>query len=230
MPISQKFFVNSVEQICMIMKNAFLLFIIIFISFTSYGQERFADCRVHILSPADGDTVQYPQWIKVKFSIYNQGPDSIYDTDELVYILQQTNNDSPALSVQYKIGQFIPAGDFVVLVDSVPITRNDNYEDAYVFFGRPPHFWGFGGDRPLRYERGDELEDNKGGLKLTQVKNTASVREEIYVDDGFIVYPNPIALGDVLTLKYPSGETLSDITLINSLSQSFKGRLEYKRQ
>ena len=42
------------------------------------------------------------------------------------------------------------------------------------------------------------------------------------VDDGFIVYPNPIALGDVLTLKYPSGETLSNITLINSLSQSLK--------
>ena len=168
------------------MKNI-LTILFFLISIACLGQKRSADCRVEFVYPTPDSTVRSPVSVPVQFKIVNQGPDSLFASDTLVYRL---NHSMPSTSVltRREFGVDLGPNDSIVINESVYISKNIEKKfnvliPTFGFFSPPAD------PRYLETEVNEQLDDNQAWVWLYNLPKPSSV-ESSDLQDVFL-YPNP---------------------------------------
>lgn len=179
----------------MILKPLYLLILSLY-GYQVYGQYRYVDLRTTINAPSPNDIVFDGQTLKVKFTIVNQGPDSLVSDDSLSYGLSAefTRGDRRHIP----IGRTVAPGDSIQFSDTMKIVGGEGDERlTFGFNSRPLAFSNFNSDRPLTIETLEDRHDN-GYSVLLRYRLLSTERSVQY--KSLILYPNPCSKGK-LTLE-----------------------------
>ena len=160
--------------------------------------------KAEIVNPKLGDLVQSPTNLLVTIKIINQGPDSMYSNDTLVWDVYHAFGKDELVKRRKEVRRVVAPLDSFYFNDTIYI---DGYEDIdnYLVEIRPKAY-GKQDKRPLDEEYWEDYrKDNIARVYVVHRKaETGNV--EILNDEDFSVYPNPI-LGSNFTLSSePRGE------------------------
>ena len=115
-------------------KLTMLLLALITLFNTSVCQTfRYADLKVNFTKPKPNTQITSPSVISFEFTVTNQGPDTIFQTDTLFY----TSGHSFKLrnsEIKIPIPQIIAPGDSIVINDTISVNSGKTKADFNVFF------------------------------------------------------------------------------------------------
>jgi len=192
-----------------IMKT-FLTFLILFICSVSYSQPRAVDTRTLFLTPINGTFYQLPTYIYTSFSVYNQGPDSAFVGDTLVYQFGSIiKNKNPYKSIV--MSKAIPPNDSIIIYDTLYCNAeiNANYT-AYIQFDYAPNIINrnIEKNRYLGYDH--NFEDNRVFFSIIFEKPISGILD--MQNTNISMYPNPNNTGK-LQLKSTNNNQLKSIEI-----------------
>lgn len=197
-------------------KNSLLLVMILGGSLSGFSQHRSVDLEVICVSPAD--TVVNGVGDRLRFGMQNNGPDTLYNQDTVLYWLYVFENDSTGYVV-YNGATIGTTAGFVTIGDAR--YYNDNYAIRFPFPDRQDTFTvefcvaigssyiDGNGDtiNPFTYIDPNN-ENNFCCTKVTIIPKSSSTSIASIAEGALQVYPNPVR--DVL---YIQTETPVDLLL-----------------
>ena len=166
------------------------------VSMPTHAQHRYADLRVKIIDPAPNSIVYSPGYISYTFEVVNQGPDSLWPKDTIVYEMVHTGGGGrPQRRVQ--LNKYVVPEDSFIIHDSIYIDYFRDEDDFEIRLLTPLMFSSDYGDRDLWSEFYEDMLDNRDRLPLRHRRSLS-----VGPPDGEVarVYPNPCITGR-LTLE-----------------------------
>ena len=179
---------------------------------TVHAQYRYADLRVKIIDPAPNSIVYSPGYLAYAFEVVNQGPDSLWPLDSMVYRMVHSGGGLPPRN-RIQLNRYIVPGDSFIIQDSIYLDFFRDYDKFEIRFSYTPAMFSKAyGDRNLWSEFAEDTEDNGARLKL---RHRRSLSVGLLDEEAVRVYPNPCTTGK-LTLV---GVSISDIRITDVLGR-----------
>ena len=154
--------------------------------------------------------------ISFEFTVTNQGPDTIFQTDTLFY----TSGHSFKLrnsEIKIPIPQIIAPGDSIVINDTISVNSGKTKADFNVFFIQVPMTYGPDkGKLKLTNEFSEDRDDNNPILVLNHIGNANA---PTLTKSSGKMYPNPVTGGKLFLKEF---NNISSITLYNANMQSLR--------
>lgn len=163
----------------------------------THGQHRYADLRVKIIDPAPNSIFYSPTVLHYAFEVVNQGPDSLWPLDSMVYRMVYSGGGLPPRS-RIQLNKYVVPGDSFIIHDSIYIDYFRDEDDFEIRFSYSPAMMSRAyGDRNLWTEFAEDTKDNSASLPLRHRRSLS-----VGPLDGEVarVYPNPCTT-DRLTLE-----------------------------
>jgi len=181
------------------MKKNILALFILFSCLSLFSQ---GPINIHtrntFLSPTILTHFQLPAMVKVKFSNFNIGPDTIFVGDTFMMSLNFQGMRTPRSKIVMK--RNIVPGDSMVFEDSMLLDFDLQFSDRFFVRIDPGIF--FNKNKETKREFTSDIASNSDNNIVTFFKFTiskTSIYEPITSDLGFVIYPNPVS--DELNLK-----------------------------
>ncbi len=175
--------------------------------------DRYIDGKVEFIEPSPFQTIQSPVNLKISFLFTNQGPDTLYPDDTIIWQtwFDLIPEDYP--EVRKAIGQYIVPGAHFILNDILFVNSDQNSSDALLGFSISPQCYGRQTDkRALRAELYvDRLKDNRPFIPLVHKVSTSINTPKYEVN----IFPNPS--NGIIFIQSNNPITESDIELIDGL-------------
>lgn len=174
------------------MKKTLLLFLIVTPLFSYCQETRFVDLKTTIAQPTEDFVLYGPGSDSVQVKLVNQGPDTIYPTDDAVVTLKFAR--ARKLPVVQTVNAYVNPGDSLLLWIPLKFVAQVSIEDVQLcvfdaFLISPPA----APYRKVFYEKdssqmyGDNTSCISGDLFIDQTSSIGSLTDQI----GVTIYPNP---------------------------------------
>ncbi len=178
------------------MHRNIIFLILIFLFLNSDGQvfiPRYADLKIEFIEPSPLTEIQSPIYLPSSFLMTNQGPDTLYPDDTLVwqYYYSSMREESLPPIRKVAIGSFVAPDQHLVYFDTVFINSKFNNDNMLFTFQIEPRAYGLQTDKrslhPEFYE--DYMKDNSPAIRLIhKAPNSASI---LNLENKINVFPNP---------------------------------------
>lgn len=186
------------KSIRILLFNAFVLCIWM----NADAQKRYADLRVTMQKPFEGQRVWSPGMIEFQFSIFNHGPDTLFSYDTLEYAAGHSFLSPPIDRIKRALGQMIAPTDSMTIVDSIAIDGDMYIEKMTFSFAAVPLTYNSDPENRLSPEYWDDRHDNSPSVIVEHLLlSTEDIEENA---EQVTIYPNPVTQGK-LTVKLPKG-------------------------
>lgn len=183
------------------MKKYILTIAFLFFGMSIFAQTpRYCDIRVNFTKPELGHLVQSPTYLSYQFKVTNQGPDTLYEDDSLLFRPTHTFNQTTLDMRVLGIGKIIIPGDSFFVDDTIFINGDIDMDQMKLFFSYTPACISRNPSRRLDSEFIEDQKDNADRLFLVHRAAKAGVLSKL--TDRIKVFPNPVSSAD-LNLDWP---------------------------
>lgn len=177
------------------LRIAAMLLPLVCVGALSFGQQRYCDLNVTLLSPQNGTVIAPYETFIIKVNIENLGPDSLLVGDTLYYNLPV---DLLASFRSFVVPQNVPPNSAAMFTLDSIVNVNDNPEDETVDFcvrvkSDPP------GSQQMYV---DTIESNNYACNNVTIRATTGI-DDLSKEDLFSIQPNPVS-GSVLHVSWKS--------------------------
>ena len=174
---------------------------------------RYTDLAVKFESPKPNSVITSPEVINYKFKISNQGPDTLFPSDTLVYSTGHSFQFKPTES-KIALNKTVAPGDSFVISDSISVNSGRSTDNFNIFFVQVPLAYGpDNGKLKLVSEFSEDRENNKSNITLKHVGNAQVI---VSSTNTLKVYPNPTSTG---TFTISGNTPIKSVQLINNWGQ-----------
>ena len=175
---------------------------------------RYADLKVEFTSPSENTIVHSPGLRTFQFKIVNNGPDTIFQGDSILYSPSHSYSKTTTERKQ-AFRKTLAPNDSVFFSDSIKINARAFNKNFYLAFAQVPMSFGpDNGKLYLQNEFSEDRWDNKDQVKLFHTGNLSKTADIKYSD--VLIYPNPVHNGSV---HVSGSERIESIHLLNEFGQ-----------
>ena len=172
------------------MKKYILTISFLFFGMSIFAQTpRYCDIRVNFTKPELGHLVQSPTYLSYQFKVTNQGPDTLYEDDSLLFRPTHTFNQTTLDMRVLGIGKIIIPGDSFFVDDTIFINGDIDMDQMKLFFSYTPACFSRNPSRRLDSEFIEDQKDNADRLFLVHRAAKAGILSKL--TDRIKVFPNP---------------------------------------
>lgn len=181
---------------------------------------RYADLKISFTNPKVNTQIVSPSEIGFEFTVTNQGPDTIFQSDTLFYTSGHSfklRNDETKIPIP----QIIAPGDSILVMDTITVNSGKTLSEFRLFFINVPMTYGPDhGKLKLTNEFSEDRHDNNPVLVLKHIGNSGA--PAINNVSG-IIYPNPLT-GNKLHLR--GFNNITSISMYNLNMQQVTSNLK----
>jgi hypothetical protein len=183
------------------MKNIIMTIAFLFFGMSIFAQmPRYCDIRVNFTKPEIGHLVQSPIYLSYQFKVTNQGPDTLYGDDSLLFRPTHTFNQTTLDMRVRGIDKIVVPGDSFFVDDTIFINGDIDMDQMKLFFSYTPACFSRNPTRRLDSEFIEDQKDNSDRLFLVHRAAKAGVLSKL--TNRIKVFPNPTSSAD-LNLDWP---------------------------
>ncbi len=156
---------------------------------TSTAQYRYADLKLTFASPPKDSTIHSPAIIKFSIQVLNQGPDTVFTTDTLIY--EPSHSLNPHKKERRVAFQRVLApNDSFLIWDTISVNSGKHLNKFGMSLGNPRAFGEDYGKQRLQSEFSEDRHDNTPALFLNHIGNSSTPLNP-GIDPSIQVFPNP---------------------------------------